>query len=199
MIHKIGVFCGANTGNSILYQQDAEKLADVLTHAGITLVYGGANVGLMSIIANRMLSHGAKVIGVIPKFLADVEIAHTALTELHIVNSMDERKRLIAELSDGFMMLPGGYGSLDEFFEMLTLGQLSHHAKPCGILNIEGYYNHLLTFLDHAVSEGFLKSSLRHMIIVDQNPAALLHRFMDYKAPSDKKWINKSKKPLVIQ
>lgn len=186
-INRLGVFCGSSIGNSALYGESAEKLADVMSSAGITLVYGGAKVGLMGSIANRMLESGSNVIGVIPKFLVDVEIAHKGLTELRIVNSMHERKSLISELVDGFIMLPGGPGSLDEFFEMLTLGQLGHHPKPCGILNTNGYFDYLLKFLDHAVSQGFLKQVYRNMILVDQCPYTLINNFMNYQAP-DKKW-----------
>ncbi|MBA3537795.1 MAG: TIGR00730 family Rossman fold protein, partial [Tatlockia sp.] len=139
-----------------------------------------------------MVQNGSAVIGVIPKSLFDVEIAHGELTELHVVNSIHERKALISELADGFIMLPGGPGSLDEFFEMFTWGQLGHHAKPCGILNIAGYYDYLLKFLDNAVLQGFLKQVHRDMIIVDQSPALLINSFINYKAPSDIKWIDKS-------
>jgi uncharacterized protein (TIGR00730 family) len=191
-IKKLGIFCGANMGNSSLYSEAAENLADLMSAMGIDLVYGGAKVGLMGAIANRMVQNGAAVIGVIPKSLFDVEIAHEGLTKLHVVNSMHERKALISELSDGFIMLPGGPGSLDEFFEMFTWGQLGYHTKPCGILNIAGYYDHLLKFLDNAVSQGFLKQVHRNMIIVDQSPAQLINNFMNYKAPSAKKWIDKS-------
>lgn len=187
VIKKIGVFCGSSMGNSALYRESAEKLADAMSSSGITLVYGGAKVGLMGSLANRMLQNGSNVIGIIPNSLVD-EIAHEGLTELHIVTSMSERKAYINELADGFIMLPGGPGSLDEFFEMLTLGQLGHHLKPCGILNISGYYDQLLSFLDHAVTQGFLKQIHRNMIIVDQSPCSLINRFTNYQAPAIKKW-----------
>lgn len=187
-IIKLGVFCGARSGNSPLYKEAAEQLANVMKELGISLVYGGAKVGLMGIIANQMLLKGGKVIGVMPKSLVDVEIAHEGLTELHVVNSMNERKVRFAELSDGFIMLPGGPGSLDEFFEMLTLAQLGYHPKPCGILNVSGYYDYLLKFLDHAVSQGFLKEIHRNMVIVDQSARELINRFISYQAPFDKKW-----------
>jgi uncharacterized protein (TIGR00730 family) len=196
-IKNLAVFCGSSVGNSTLYGEAAEKLADVMSNLGITLVYGGAKVGLMGLIANRMLSHGAKVIGVMPKSLVDVEIAHKGLTELHIVNSMHARKALIAELVDGFIMLPGGSGSVEEFFEMYTCAQLGYHSKPCGILNVSGYYDYLLKFLDHAVSQEFLKQTYRDMIIVDQSPQTLINRFMQYQAPLDKKWISHNTQPQL--
>lgn len=187
-INKLGVFCGSCLGNSKLYSDSVEQLADVMSSKGITLVYGGAKVGLMGIIADRMLQQGAKVIGVIPKSLVEVEIAHQGLTELHVMNSMQERKSLIAQLADGFIMLPGGPGSLDEFFEMLTLGQLGYHPKPCGILNVAGYYDYLLKFLDHAVSQGFLNQSHRNMIVVEESAETLINNFTQYQAPLYLKW-----------
>ena len=186
---KIGVFCGSSRGNSALYAESAEQLADVMSSKKMTLVYGGAKVGLMNCIAERMLKNGSPVIGVIPQSLAEVEIAHEGLTELHMVNSMHERKVLITELSDGFVMLPGGPGSLDEFFEVFTLGQLGYHLKPFGILNVNGYYDHLLRFLDHAVTQGFLKQIHRNMIIIDESADLLVNKLMNYQATVDKKWI----------
>lgn len=196
-IKMLGIFCGANSGHSILYKEAAENLADTMSNLDINLVYGGARVGLMGVIANRMLKNGSKVIGVIPKSLFNIEIAHNELTELHVVNSMHERKALISELSDGFIMLPGGAGSLDEFFEIFTWAQLGFHSKPCGILNIAGYYDALLNFLDHTVSQGFIKEAHRNMILVDQSASVLLKNFMHYKAPGDKKWIDNTSESLV--
>lgn len=190
MIKKIAVFCGSNSGNLSAYADDAKNLADVMSNAGISLVYGGANVGLMRITADQMLKNNAEVIGVIPKSLVDVEIAHQQLTELRVTRSMHERKAVMAELADGFIMMPGGGGSLDEFFEAFTWAQLSYHNKPCGILNSSGYYDSLLQFLDHAVKEGFIKQTHRDMIIVSQEPDHLINSFMHYQAPLDKKWIS---------
>lgn len=186
-IRKVGVFCGAKSGKSSLYIQAAEQLADIFCNENISLVYGGARVGIMGAIADRMLANGGEVIGVMPKSLVDVEIAHQRLTQFHTVNSMHERKALIAELSDGFMMLPGGVGSLDEFFEMFTWAQLGYHSKPCSILNVNGYYDHLLTFLDHVVSEGFMKPVFRNMVLVDQSPHKIIQRFRDYRPPAEKR------------
>lgn len=197
MIHSLAVFCGSNTGNLNLYGKEAEKLADIMCQANISLVYGGAKVGMMGIIANRMLYHGANVIGVIPKALAKVEIAHDQLTQLHIVNSMHERKALMAKLADGFIMLPGGPGSLDEFFEMFTWSQLGHHAKPCAILNTAGYYDSLLNFLDHAVQQGFLKPSHRDTIIVNRDPNALISKLTNYQPAQETKWLDQSS-PMTV-
>lgn len=187
-IKKIGVFCGANAGSDPIYTQATIQLAEYLVDAGITLVYGGSKAGLMGILADSVLKNNGQVIGVIPQSLVNVELAHPHLSELHIVNSMQERKTLIAELSDGFIMLPGGAGSLDEFFEMYTLAQLGYHAKPCSILNMNNYYDHLLTFLDHAVDQGFMKQAYRNMIIIEKTPQILLQKLNAYQAPG-KKWI----------
>lgn len=187
-INKIAVFCGSHAGHSPIYSESAQQLADGLFKFELTLIYGGAKVGLMGAIADRMLNHKGHVIGVMPQSLIDVELAHPSLTELHIVNSMHERKELISEIADGFIMLPGGSGSLDEFFEMFTWAQLGYHSKPCGILNVNGYYDHLLKFLDNAVQQGFLKQVYRDMIIVDSSPQNIINSFMNYQAPLDIKW-----------
>lgn len=188
-LKALGIFCGSNIGNSPLFAQGAIDLANQMAQEGIRLIYGGAKVGLMGIIANQMLTNGAEVIGVIPEFLQEIELAHRGLTELHVVKTMNERKELIAELSDGFIMLPGGSGSLDEFFEVHTTAQLNYHHKPCGILNLAGYYDLLLQFLDQAVVNGFLKATHRDIILVEDNPDELLRRMRNYQAPTDMKWI----------
>lgn len=191
-IRKIAVFCGSNIGNNKQYRIAAKELADTMQDTGIALVYGGAKVGLMGIIADHMLKQGGHVIGVIPQSLVDVEIAHDALSEIHVVNSMHERKALMAELADGFIMLPGGFGSLDEFFEIVTWTQLGYHSKPCGILNINGYFDLLLQFLDHATTEGFIKPVHRHMITVNRSAPSIIQTFLHYTAPSEKKWIHQT-------
>ncbi|QRN03086.1 TIGR00730 family Rossman fold protein [Legionella sp. MW5194] len=185
----LAVFCGASLGHSAVYAEQAEVLADALSDKNITLVYGGATVGLMGILANRLLNQGGKVIGVIPQSLVEVDIAHERLTELHIVHSMAERKQLIARLAEGFLMLPGGAGSLDEFFEMVVSAQLGHHQKPCGLLNTAGYYDLLLQFMDHAVAEGFFNSRCHQGILVGQSPLDLLNRFMHYQSSASPRWI----------
>lgn len=186
---KIAIFCGSHTGNNPLFSEAAKQLAILMAHAGITLVYGGAKVGLMGVLADEMLKNNGYVIGIMPKSLVDVEIAHQYLTELRVVDSMHERKAMLAELADGFMMLPGGPGSLDEFFEMFTWAQLGYHSKPCSILNICNYYDHLLKFLDQATEQGFMKQVYRDMIIVEDSPGILLQKINNYRAPAEKKWI----------
>lgn len=176
MIKKLAIYCGASAGVSDAYRDGVERLADVLSSAGIAVVYGGAKVGLMRILADRMLANKGQVIGVIPEALVRVEIAHEGLTALHIVKDMHARKALMAELSDGFIMLPGGTGSLDEFFEIITWARLGLHNKPCGILNMNGYYDYLLQFLDHAVGQGFMKEPHRNMLLVDDQPSLLLDK-----------------------
>ena len=184
----VAVFCGSHMGNNPAYQAAARELANELFARDITLVYGGADVGLMKVIADHMLEIGGKVIGVIPQSLVDVEIAHESLTELHVVDSMNRRKELIAELSDGFVMMPGGVGSLDELFEMVTLGLLGYQDKPCGILNVDHYYDQLIGFLDNAMNEGFLKPVYREMLMVAETSEALLQQFISYEAPTSVKW-----------
>lgn len=177
-IEKIAVFCGSQMGNSNGYSKATQELADTLCKSSITLVYGGAKIGLMGVLADQMLNNDGKVIGVMPKKLVDIEQAHTRLTDLRIVNSMNERKSVIAELSDAFVMFPGGTGSLDEFFEMFTLTQLGYHDKPCAILNVDNYYDYLIKFLDHAKNEGFLRAQYREMIITANNAVELMEKMM---------------------
>jgi hypothetical protein len=158
---------------------------------GVTLVYGGAHVGLMGALADAALEAGGKVIGVIPQSLVDKEVAHIGLTKLHVVRSMHERKALIADLSDGFIALPGGMGTLEEFFEVLTWGQLGMHARPCGFLNIAGFFDGLLEFLNTATSERFLKPVHREMILAETEITALLDRMAAYRAPTVSKWLDR--------
>ncbi len=185
-MRKITVFCGSNTGNSPTYAKASKALVDVLYDMGISLVYGGTQVGLMGIIADHMLKKGGEVIGIIPESLVSIERAHEHLTQLHVVKSMHERKAQMEALVDGFIMLPGGAGSLDEFFEMFTWAQLSFHTKPCGILNVDGYYNHLLSFLDHAVTQGFLSAVHQEMLVIDHEPHKLVEKIINYQAPITK-------------
>ena len=164
----------------------------MLAERGIGLVYGGGKVGLMGKLADAALSAGGRAMGVIPQALLIKEIGHEHLTELKIVNSMHERKALMAELADGFIALPGGFGTLDEFCEILTWAQLGLHHKPCGLLNVNGYYDHFSRFLDHAVDEQFLRPLHRAMVIADHDPEMLLERMMEYEAPVTGKWIDRS-------
>ncbi len=173
-MNAIAVFCGASAGNNVTHQETARDLGRVIAQRGLTLVYGGGNVGLMGILADATLEAGGEVIGVIPKFLAEREVAHTKLTQTHFVKTMHERKALMADLSDGFIALPGGFGTLDEFCEILTWAQLNLHQKPIGILNGQGYFDSLLDFFDHAVQEGFLTESLRALILEAPTPEKII-------------------------
>lgn len=177
-INKIAVFCGSQLGNAEDYSSSTRELAETLCEADVTLIYGGANIGLMGVLADQMLKNGGKVIGVMPKKLVDIEQAHTGLTDLHIVNTMNERKLVMGQLSDAFVLFPGGTGSLDEFFEMYTLTQLGYHNKPCAILNVNNYYDYLLKFLDHATAEGFLRTGSRELIFSADNSTELLEKIM---------------------
>lgn len=175
-IKRVGVFCGANTGSDRSYAQAASELGQQLAANGIELVYGGTSIGLMGIVANAALAGGGRVIGVLPHSLQDREVAHTGLSELHIVKTMHERKALMTELSDGFIALPGGIGTLEEFFEVWTGAYLQHHSKPCSILNVNGFYDGLISFLDHLLATQFLKAKTRAMLLVDSDPAALIEQ-----------------------
>jgi hypothetical protein len=174
---KICVFTGSRHGASSAYADAAEQLARDLVERGFGLVYGGGNVGLMNVIANAVLELRGHVTGVIPNALMSKEVAHRGLSELRVVNSMHERKALMAELSDGFIALPGGIGTMEEFFEVLSWAQLGIHNKPCGLLNVSGYYDSLIEFLDHAMSEDFVKPKHRALLIVERDPMTLLDRF----------------------
>jgi len=187
-MRRICVYCGSNTGERPEYAAAAKQLADVLVRHELELVYGGADKGIMGIIANAVLEQGGKVHGVIPQMLAEKEIAHQGLTELHVVASMHARKTMMAALSDGFIAMPGGYGTLEEIIEIITWGQLRFHDKPCGLLNVDGYFDHLLAYLDHANSEGFLRRENRDMLLVDRDPVGLVQQFERYAAPRVEKW-----------
>jgi hypothetical protein len=188
---RICVFCGSSPGARPEYLQAAEQLGYTLASKGIGLVFGGGKVGLMGKIAESVLGKGGEVIGVIPKGLAEREVAFTKLADLRVVGSMHERKALMADLSDGFIALPGGLGTIEEFFEVITWAQLGMHPKPCGVLNVHHYYDKLMSFLDHAVDEKFVDLEHRSMLLVDENPERLLQKFETYSPPKvDKaKWV----------
>jgi uncharacterized protein (TIGR00730 family) len=186
---RICVFCGSSVGNRPAYRQAAVDLAQALARRGLGLVYGGARVGLMGVLADAMLQHSSAVIGVIPQALLDREIAHAGLTDLRVVGSMHERKALMVELADGFIALPGGYGTLDEFCEVLTWAQLGLHRKPCGLLDVDGYFDPLLGLFDDAVSTGFLRPENRALVLQATDPEALLDLLASYKPVSVPKWI----------
>lgn len=188
LLQRICVYCGSNTGARPLYAEAARELADVLVRHDLELVYGGADRGIMRVIADAVLEQGGKVHGVIPQMLCDKEIAHQGLTELHIVASMHERKSMMAALSDGFIAMPGGFGTLEEIVEMVTWAQLRFHEKPCGLFNVDGYFDDLLRFLDHASGEGLLRAENRRMLLDDATAAGLVRQFERYTAPQVDKW-----------
>jgi len=191
-LKSICVFAGSNSGARSEYVAAARELGRVLAQRKLGLVYGGARVGLMGALADEALSGGGRVIGVMPEALVAKEIAHQGLSELRVVKSMHERKATMADLSDGFVALPGGWGTLEEFFEVLTWGQLGLHRKPCGLLNIHGYFDGLLSFAEHCVVEGFVKREHRSMISVSNSPNDLIDGLAAYKAPLVKKWIDRA-------
>jgi len=187
-IRRLAVFCGSNPGARPDYVEGARAFGHLLAERGIGVVYGGSSVGLMSAVAEAVLDELGDIIGVIPKMLVEREVAHKTLSDLRIVGSMHERKALMAELSDGFVALPGGIGTLEEFFEVWTWAQLGMHAKPCGLLNIAGYFDPLLAFMDHMIDEGFVRPEYRPMLTVAASAAELLTRMADYRAPAIEKW-----------
>ena len=191
-MQSVCVFCGSSTGSNAAYTEAARSLGTMLAEANIRLVFGGGHVGLMGEISNAALASGGDVIGVIPKFLVERELAHEGLTDLRIVGSMHERKALMSDLSEAFIALPGGTGTLEEFFEVLTWAQLGEHEKPCGLLNIAGYYDPLLTVFDRMVEAGFLSESNRALLLVENEPERLLQRIDHYEPPNTVKWIDRS-------
>ena len=187
-MQRICVYCGSNSGSRPEYAEAARDLANVLVRHDLELVYGGADKGIMGVIADEVLALGGKVHGVIPKMLCEKEVAHQNLTELHVVASMHDRKSMMAALSDGFIAMPGGFGTLEEIIEIITWGQLKFHDKPCGLLNVEGYFDHLLAYLDHASAEGFLRTENREMMLHDESAVGLVQQFEKYTAPVVQKW-----------
>ena len=185
---RICVYCGSSPGGHAAYREAARALGAALVRKDIQLVYGGGDVGLMGEVANAVLDAGGAAVGVIPEFMVP-QVSHRKLTELHVVPTMHERKQLMADLSDGFVALPGGFGTLEEITEALTWAQLELHRKPCGLLNTGGYFDALLSFLDHAVREGFVRQAYRDMLLVSADPEDLLAQFASYAAPTIKKWI----------
>jgi|SRR5271168_1475938 len=183
MLRRICVFCGSNSGVQEAYAQAARAVGQLLCRRGIELVYGGGKVGLMGALADACLAAGGRVIGVIPQSLVDKEAAHTGLTELRVVSSMHERKFLMSELSDAFVTLPGGYGTWEEFFEMLTWSQLGIQRKACAVLNVNGYYDPLLQMANIALREGFIRPAHTDLLMTDSDPERLLDRVCNYAAP----------------
>jgi uncharacterized protein (TIGR00730 family) len=187
----ICVFCGSNPGARPDYAEAARALAHELCARGLGLVYGGASVGVMAAVADAVLARGGRVIGVIPQALLARELAHPALTELHVVGTMHERKARMVDLSDGFVALPGGYGTLDELFEVMTWAQLGLHEKPCGLLDVADYFAHLVRFIDHTVAERMVRAEHRELLIRERDPAALLDAMAAYTPPRLTKWIDR--------
>jgi len=188
---RICVFCGSSAGSRPEYRACAEQLGAELVRRNIALVYGGGSVGLMGAIADSVLQAGGKAIGVIPEHLMAHEVGHKHLTKLHIVHSMHERKALMADISDAFIALPGGFGTLEEFFEVLTWSQLGLHRKPCGIVNVLDYFTPLLEMLDHAVEERFLKAQNRALVLARQTPTELLRAFEEWRPVHVEKWLDR--------
>jgi uncharacterized protein (TIGR00730 family) len=192
MLKRICVFCGSSSGTRNIYVETAREVGGLLAERGIELVYGGGKVGLMGAVAEACLSAGGKVIGVIPQLLVDKEVAHSGLTELRIVQTMHERKALMADLADAFLALPGGYGTWDELCEVLTWSQIGIQRKASAILNVNGYYDPLLAMADRAVAEGFLRDIHRELLLTDTDAARLLDRMESYVSPIVDKWMDRT-------
>lgn len=192
MLQRVCVFCGSNAGTRPAYVEAAQELGHVLIERGIDLVYGGGHVGLMGALADACLAQGGRVTGVMPKALVEKEIAHRGLTDLRVVASMHERKALMADLADAFIALPGGYGTWEEFCEVLTWSQLGLHRKACALLNVNGYYDPLLAMADRAQEEGFLRDVHRNLVLTDTDPGRLIDRLNNHVVPVVDKWIDRS-------
>ncbi|MFD1771252.1 LOG family protein [Sphingobacterium suaedae] len=190
-LESIVVFCASSLGNSDRYEHVAKHVGTVFAQRDIQLVYGGGKVGLMGAVANATLTAGGRVVGVIPHFLNSKEREHTGVTQLITVDTMHDRKRIMNEYADGVIALPGGFGTLEELFEMITWAQLGLHTKPVGLLNVDGYYDHLVAFIHHMVSEGLLKTENQHMLLVGSSVEELLEKMEHYQAPAVPKWIEK--------
>lgn len=190
-MRRICVFCGASNGSDPDFQKVTKQLGKAIAEKGFELVYGAGCVGLMGVLADATLSAGGKVIGVIPESLVAKELAHRGLTELHIVKTMHERKAMMADLADGFIAMPGGYGTLDEFCEIITWSQLGFHKKPCAILNVKGYFDHLIKFFDTAQELQFVASRHREMILISTDPLGILDEMVNYRHHAQEKWVSK--------
>jgi uncharacterized protein (TIGR00730 family) len=188
---RLCVFCGSSTGFRPAYRAAAEKLGDILAARSIEVVYGGGNIGLMGILADTTLAHGGRVTGVIPEALMAREVGHLGLSNLHIVGSMHERKALMSDLADGFVALPGGFGTMEEFCEVVTWSQLGIQSKPCGLLNVANYFAPLLELFDHAVREGFLREENRRLVLDDHDPVRLLAKMEAFSPQPVPKWIGR--------
>ena len=190
-MRRVCIFCGSYSGVRAEYAAAARAMAAALVRGGLELVYGGGRVGLMGIVADEVLRLGGTAVGVIPRALREREVGHDGLTQLHVVETMHERKAKMAELADAFIALPGGLGTIEEIFEIWTWAQLGMHSKPCGFLDVGGYYTPLMQFLDRAVEETFIRPELRQIAIVESDPERMLARFREYVPPSVQKWIHR--------
>ena len=188
-MNRICVFCGSKTGTNPLFLKTAVELGRVLAQRGLGLVYGGASIGLMGAVADSVMGCGGRVVGVIPEAMATKEVAHEGLSEMHVVSSMHERKSMMARLADGFVALPGGFGSFEELLEMITWAQLGIHRKPVAILNVSGYYDPLIQLFERAIEEGFIKPRNRQLVVVKQEPDELLETLLTHELPVVKRWI----------
>jgi uncharacterized protein (TIGR00730 family) len=191
-MQRVCVFCGANTGAGTAYREAAVCLGRTLAEKGVEVVFGGGGIGLMRVVADAVMGAGGRMIGVIPEALVAKELAHRGVRDMRVVRSMHERKALMAELSDGFIALPGGFGTFEEFCEVLTWTQLGLHAKPCALLNVAGYFDALLRLFDHAVAEEFVVEANRQLVLVDDDPARLLEKMTAHHAPHVQKWIGRN-------
>lgn len=188
---RIAVYCASSDAIAARHRAAAVELGHTLADAGIGVVFGGGSVGLMGTVADAALERGGEVFGVIPEKLQDLELGHTGCTELHVVKTMHERKQMMMDLSDGFIALPGGYGTLEELFEAVTWAQLNYHRNPVGLLNVAGFYDSLIAFVQHAVDEGFVREELRHLITVGDTPAGLLEQMRNATVPDLESWLRK--------
>ncbi|MCH7987991.1 MAG: TIGR00730 family Rossman fold protein [Planctomycetes bacterium] len=186
---SVCVFCGSKVGVDDVYREQAAVLGRLLAEQGIRLVFGGGSIGLMGVMADAVLESGGRVTGVIPRMLATKELLHTRVSDMHQVDDMHTRKALMAELSDAFVALPGGYGTFEELFEIITWAQLGIHEKNIGLLNVAGFFDPLVRMIDHAIQEGFIKPKQRELIIVEERPDALLKRLVEHQMPQVKKWL----------
>lgn len=189
---RVCVYCGSSEGRDPRYREGARRVGRSLAQRGLGLVYGGGGIGLMRVVADAVMDHGGSVIGVIPHGLLAREVAHRGVTEMRVVPSMHARKALMAELADAFLTLPGGFGTFEELFESVTWAQLGIHRKPLGLLNLAGYFDDLVRFVDHAVAQGFVPAAGRSLVLVDDDPDALLDRLAAFEAPAGPAWITAS-------
>ena len=197
-LNSLCLFCGSSAGSSPAYTAAADAFGRTLAEMGIRLVYGGGSVGLMGIAADACMAAGGTVIGVIPQMLLEKEVGHKSITEMHVVANMHERKALMTELSEGFIALPGGYGTLDELFEALTWLQLGYHRKPVGLLNVSGFFDHLVNFIDHSRDERFLRALHRDSLCVDADLRQLIKKLQAAEAPDTAKWLDQAKLNLSL-